>query len=132
MGFNQLFIKKPDLDILIKILNCLGLEGLNDDSEFSKLDFIRLNSLIKFQEIKDEVSLYYLPCKKTIYFNNVTNKTLITVTRQFLKIFNYTLESKEKYISGKKYIIYKLVTMEEKIEKKNCGTQSGKIVVKFD
>ena len=53
--FNQLFIKKPDLDILIKILNCLGLQGLNDDSEFSKLDFVRLNSLIKFQEIKDEV-----------------------------------------------------------------------------
>lgn len=132
MGFNQLFIKKPTIEILEKILKCIGLNSINDETEFSKLDFVRLNSLVLFQEIKEEVSSFYLPCKKTIYFKTINDRTLITITRQFLKIFNYTLDSKEKYINSKKYIIYKIMTQVRRQEKKDNIDTKGKIVVNFD
>lgn len=132
MGFNQLFIKKPTSEILTKILNAIGLKDINDETEFSKFDFERNNAIQLFNNIKDEVASFYLPCKKPIYFKNITSRTLITITRQFLKIFNYTLDSKEKYINSKKYIIYKIITQERRQEKKDNLETKGKIVVNFD
>ena len=41
---------------------------------------------------------YYLPCKKKIYLNDHDFEKCITILRQCIKLYNYKLVSKEKYI----------------------------------
>ena len=44
MTLYQLFTKKPDLEILIKILNGMGLENLDDTKIFTKKDLNEINA----------------------------------------------------------------------------------------
>ena len=50
MIINQLFVKKPPYELLIKIIKAFGLNDINDNREFSHID------LDKHQNI----SLFYL------------------------------------------------------------------------
>ena len=69
MGYNQLFLVKPSMEIIIKLINCFELEDLNDKTEFTHLDMDRNNTLCKIRELEEELAKYYLPCKKNIYLN---------------------------------------------------------------
>ena len=51
-----------------------------------------------------ELQKYYIPCKSKKYLNQLNEKKCITILRQFLKIHNHTLNSKERYIKGKKQL----------------------------
>ena len=44
----------------------------------------------------------------------MTFKKSITLLRQFIKCFDYTLFSKEKYIQGEKYLTYQLMSTDKK------------------
>ena len=118
MIINQLFISKPPLELLQNLLIGFGLKKINDKKEFCYLDMNRLNTLDIFHNLESELSKYYLPCKKKIYFNdikNLTNKEAITILKQLLKIHDYDLNSREKFIKGTKYSVYKIITKQDKI-----------------
>ena len=93
-----------------------------------------LKTLNIFHILENDLRKYYIPCKQKIYFdnmNNLTNKEAITILKQLLKIHDYDLNSREKFIKGIKYSIYKIITKQEKIfnikKKKN-----KEIVIIFD
>ena len=93
-----------------------------------------LNTLKVFHNLEDELRKYYLPCKQKIYFNDIkllTNKEAITILRQLLKIHDYDLISREKFINGIKYLLYKIITKQDKqFNIKN--NKKKEIVIVFD
>jgi hypothetical protein len=105
MTINQLFIKKPSIDLIMKLMVHFDLQSI---VAFSQKTIVQNNILIKIKPILDELGEYYLPCKKRVYIDNITPKKLITVIKQCLKLYDYKLISQEKYISGCKHIIYRL------------------------
>ena len=64
--------------------------------------------------------------------NNITIAKSITILRQFLKAFDYTLHSQEKYVNCKKFLVYKIISLEEKNGKKKEKASKGKYFITFD
>lgn len=105
---NQLFKSFPPDSLITKVLHAFGLTSINDLSEFSKEDILVQSTVTKLYELKDELEKYYLPCKGRTYLNDITPKNSITILRQILRIKDYGVKSKEKYIRSEKSILYKL------------------------
>ena len=76
-----------------------------------------------------DIIRYYIPCKGRKYLVELTEKKCITILRQFLKIQNYTLMSKEKYINSKKILFYQVIPLQ--IDMKT-NRDSEKVVISFD
>ena len=130
MTINQLFTKNPTHDILNKLLNSYGIKSLKDSNTFSKKDLESNDTVKKVTALLPLLNEYYLPCKQKVYLKNLTTKKLITILRQFLRIFKYYLFSKEKYIKNEKIIVYQILPMEKKlVEKKN---KQGGCTISFD
>ncbi len=110
---NQLFKKIPSEDFVIKLLNIYGINGFDINYIFTKDSLILNNTLSKINEIINELEDFYLPCKKKIYLKNITIKRAITILRQFVKVYNYNIESSEKFNNYKKYLEYKLSNIED-------------------
>ena len=127
MSYKQLFHKKPTEEIITQILNCFNLKNINDYTEFSILDMRNNNVLQHFENIRNELESYYIPCKKNIYMKEFSLKSIITISRQFLKTKGYTLDSREKFIKSKKYLLYKIISIEEKNDR-----AKNKIIVSFN
>lgn len=108
MTINQLFKNKPPLALINKMLQGYGLENINDSKTFSRKDLENLKISDFMNQFSKQLYDYYLPCKKKIYLKHITSKTCITILRQCLRIYNYKLNSKEKYIKSEKIIIYKI------------------------
>ena len=104
---NQLFKKYPQKDLVIQLLNVIGFRNF-DDKKYITKSIIELDTLNKFEEYKSILKEYYIPCKYKLYFNNININRLITIIRQLLKIYGYTIKSKEKYINSKKELIYSI------------------------
>ena len=118
MVINQLFISKPPLELVHSLIHGFGFKKLNDKKEFCYLDMDRLKTLEVFHKLENDLCKYYLPCKKKIYFNDIktlTNKEAITILKQLLKIHDYDLNSREKFIKGTKYSVYKIITKQDKM-----------------
>jgi hypothetical protein len=134
MVLKQLFISTPPIELINSILNGFGIKKLNQKKEFSYLDMDKLNTLEVFHNLEDELRKYYLPCKQKIYFNDIkllTNKEAITILRQLLKIHDYDLISREKFINGIKYLLYKIITKQDKLFNiKN--NKKKEIIIVFD
>lgn len=109
MTMFQLFRDKPPLQIVISMLNKVGIENLQDIKHtFTKED---IADCLEDSCWNDNIILlkeYYLPCKYRNYCVDINEKKIITIIKQCLRAYSYKLESKEKYISGKKHIIYYL------------------------
>jgi hypothetical protein len=134
MVLNQLFNDKPPLELVNKLVSKFGLKDIDDTTEFTTLDMDRNNTLVNFKAIENDIKECYIPCKRTKYANNITNKNLITILRQFIKIYDRDLFSKEKFISGRKYLVYKIITKQDKeYSKKNKKYINKKeITIVFD
>jgi len=133
MVLKQLFVSKPPIDLLNNIIKSFGLKNLNDTKEFSYIDMNKLNTIQFFNNLENELNKYYLPCKQKKYFNDIkklTNKQAITIFRQLLKIYDYDLYSKEKFIKGIKYSVYKIISKNEKIF--NLTKKKKEIIISFD
>ena len=131
---NQLIITKPPFEILHTLIKGFGIKTFNDKTEFCYLDMDKLNTLSVFHNLESELSKYYLPCKKKIYFNdikNLTNKEAITILKQLLKIYEYDLSSREKFIKGIKYSMYKIITKQDKFFNLN-KKKNKEITIVFD
>ena len=160
MVINQLFISKPPIELVTKLINAFGIKNINDSSEFSYMNMnmnmdmnmnrnMNMNSnspglepISIISNLQKELSEYYIPCKRKIYFDmsgnagNIDNieqsKSLITILRQLLKLYNYNLSSREGYVNGIKNMIYKIVvnTKVKKIRKKRLPRKE--FVINFD
>ena len=111
MSKNQLFKIIPEKQFILKLLKLYGIENLEDTRYFTKDNLNNLNTLDNIVNMKDELNIYYLPCKSNIYLKDITLKRCIVILRQFIKILNYTLFSKEKYINGTKMTIYQIIPL---------------------
>ncbi len=133
MVVNQLFSEKPSLDLINRYIKTFGLNNIDDTTEFTILDMIHHNTLIQIQMLHNELADIYLPCKKQ-YIDNLDNKTAITVLRQLIKIYDHDLLSREKFIKSTKYLVYKIVSKQEKIfnKKPNKNIKKKDIVIIFD
>ena len=113
MKKDQLFKKNPSNDLFNKVLAAFGLQDLNDKRSFSRRDLRYIKTVEQINLIKNELSDCYLPCKARTYLNSLTEKNVITILRQILKTRNYTINSREKYMKGCKFIIYYLAKAEQ-------------------
>lgn len=127
---NQLFKNSPDLKITIQLLNLFGIQDMNDNHSFTRNNLIDLKTVDKINEIINELDKYYLPCKSKKYLYDLNEKKCITILRQFLKIHNYTLNSKEKYVQGKKNLFYQVIPLQIDLMTKN--RDSEKVIISFD
>jgi hypothetical protein len=134
MVLNQLFDEKPSLELINNIIKKIGLKDINDSNEFTILDLDINNSITNIKQFEDEIKECYIPCKRNKYVNEITNKSIITILRQFLKMYEKDLISREKYIKGTKYLVYKIITKKDKdFSKKNKKYINKKeITIVFD
>lgn len=109
MSKNQIFKKMIPKDLLQEIISAFGLRNLDDKRNFSRKDLTLLNTVELINNLKDKLVKYYLPCKARTYLNDLNEKNVITILRQCIKPFNYTVCSREKYLKGEKFIIYNIV-----------------------
>ena len=114
MKKDQLFAKIPPYDLFIKILKCFGLDNINDKRSFTRKHLTYINTVEKMEELVPTLKLYYIPCKARTYLNNLTEKNVVTILRQILKTQQHSLNSREKYVKGSKFIIYNICKIEEK------------------
>ena len=126
---NQLFKVSPNTEITEKILDNFGIKGLDDNHSFTRDNLSDLDTVNSINEMYDELVRYYIPCKAKKYLTELNEKKCITVLRQFLKMQNYTLMSKEKYVEGKKILFYQVIPMQ--IDMKT-NRDSEKVVLSFD
>jgi hypothetical protein len=129
MSINQLFKNRPSRNFVISLLNLYGIDDFDDNRFFTKKNLEALNTVDKLNEIRDEITKYYIPCKAKTYLKNIDINRSIVILRQFLKCYGYTLFSKEKFIKGEKHTIYKIVAIDKEI---NTPKKKEKIVVSFE
>jgi len=127
---NQLFRISPDLQFTKTLLQMFGIKDINDNHSFTRLNLIDLKTVIKMEENIEELKKYYIPCKANKYLHGLNEKKCITILRQFLKIHNLTLNSKEKYNKGKKQLFYQVIPQQIDMMTKN--RESEKVILSFD
>lgn len=111
---NQLFRYTPPRDVLHKILEVFGLKDLDDNRNFTRNDMEKLNTLENICQMKSVLEEYYLPCKARTYLNDISYKNVITILRQIIRLYGYSVISREKYMKGDKFIIYQLIPTDER------------------
>jgi hypothetical protein len=126
---SQLFKVYPTKEITEKLLENFGIKGIDDNHSFTRENLSDLNTIEKLNGMYDELIRYYIPCKGRKYLVDLNEKKCITILRQFLKIQNYTLMSKEKYINSKKILFYQIIP--QQIDMKT-NRDSEKVVISFD
>jgi hypothetical protein len=134
MKINQLFTKKVDTDILIRLLNCFGLTDLNDKRFFCKYDIVQQNTVQKLNSMRLDLEHYYLPCKAKIYLDcdEMNEKRAITVLKQVLRLHGYHLHSKEKNVSNRKIIFYQLQNEKERTQSQQMKKFDVTNIISFD
>jgi hypothetical protein len=129
MPKNQLFKINPDIHIVNDLLSAFGLEDLEDTRYFTR-EYLKENETVdKVIEIKERLSEYYLPCKKKS-LDNLSEKRIITILRQFIKSFGYKCIGTEQSVKGKKTMKYQLIVMER--EELSPSFAKREYVLSFD
>jgi len=111
---NQLFKTIPPRELVYKVLQTFGLNGLDDTRNFTRQDINKLGTIDKIYLLKPLLEEYYLPCKARTYLNDINEKNIITILRQLIRIYGYSIVSREKYIKGNKFIIYQLISQDDR------------------
>ena len=127
---NLLFRISPDIKIINQLLNIFGISNINDNHSFTRKNLIDLKTVDKINNIKDELERYYIPCKSKKYLNNLDEKKCITILRQFLKSYNHTLISKEKYIRSEKMLFYQVIPQQIDILTKERSSET--VIISFE
>jgi hypothetical protein len=121
MTVNQLFKKRPTIELVLEILKLLKINNLEETKykSFSKNDITQavLSELENKRYIFQD---YYIKCKYDIYFTFLDQKKVVTILRQCLKAIDYKLTSRKEYISGKRIIVYSVLNTKD-IESKNVS-----------
>lgn len=114
----QLFKKLPTKEYVTKIMNMFGIKDYEENIYYTREQFYKNNIIDNLNNEKELLLNYYFDCKSKIYLNFNNVKKCITVLRQLLKIYDYKLKSKEKYINKRKILVYyiKSINISNKIE----------------
>jgi hypothetical protein len=132
MKINQLFVKKVEMDVVLELLRCFGLDDLNDKKLFSRNDLIQHDTLERVQKMKSNLERYYLPCKAKMYLDVIREKRAITILKQVLRLHGYFLISREKNINNKKVIFYQLINEKDKFKPQNMKQYNLTNILYFD
>lgn len=132
MKINQLFTKKVDTDVVLKLLQCFGINDLNEKKVFCKYDLMQNNTVSKLNALKPELERYYLPCKAKVYLEDLTEKRAITVLKQVLRLHGYYLNSKEKNLNNKKIIFYQMINEKDKLHPQNMKKYNITNILNFN
>ena len=127
---NQLFRISPDMEITENILKLFGIKDIHDNHSFTRENLIDLKTVENMNGLSEELFKYYIPCKSKKYLVNLNEKKCITILRQFLKIHNYTLISKEKYVKGNKQLFYQVIP--QQIDQLTKDREAEKVILSFD
>lgn len=127
---DQLFKNNPDIQIISKLLSYFGIKDFDDNHLFTKKNLIDLKTVQNIENNIDELKKYYLPCKSKIYLNNITEKRAIVILRQFIRYYNYNINSKEKYSNGLKFNCYYIC--KNNIIHKNKSNINRKYIIEFN
>ena len=127
---NQLFRISPDMEITENILQLFGIKDIHDNHSFTRENLIDLKTVKNMDELSSELFKYYIPCKSKKYLVNLNEKKCITILRQFLKIHNHTLISKEKYVKGNKQLFYQVIP--QQIDQLTKDREAEKVILSFD
>ena len=106
---NQLFTKDPpSYELVNKILYTLINKDLDEDIyyEFSRRNIKIKNIIDKVNNYIPELKQFYLKCKHKKYLEDLNEKKIITLFRQLLRLYNYSLNSVEKCNNCQKYLLY--------------------------
>ena len=94
MTLNQLFKKRPTIELVLEILKLLKINNMEEIKykSFSKNDITRavLDEMENMRHIFEE---YYIKCKFDIYFTFIDQKKVVTILRQCLKAIDYKASS---------------------------------------
>lgn len=133
MKIHQLFVKKVDTELVLKMLECFGLQDFNDKKLFSRYDLVQHRTLEIFENtLKEDLKKFYLPCKSKMYLENLTEKRLITILKQVLRLHGYYLFSKEKNYNNKKIIFYQLINERDKCKPMHMKQYNITNILYFD
>ena len=127
---NQLFRISPDMEITENVLKLFGIKDIHDNHSFTRENLIDLKTVKNMDELSEELFKYYIPCKSKKYLVNLNEKKCITILRQFLKIHNHTLISKEKYVKGNKQLFYQVIP--QQIDQLTKDREAEKVILSFD
>ena len=121
---NQLFSKIPPFDLVSNILYTLTNKQLNNNIyfEFSRNNLFSKNIIEKINKFIPDLKEYYLKCKHKKYLEKLNEKKIITIFRQLLRNYDFSINAVEKYNNGKKYLLY--------IIEKKKNLDNGEIVFK--
>ena len=109
---NQLFKTIPSEDLIRKVFDAFGIVELKSGYQLNRNDFFTLGTIEKVNELKEELSKHYLPCKARSYLTEINEKNILTILRQILRIKGYTTFSVEKSSNCEKYIVYTIIPIE--------------------
>jgi hypothetical protein len=126
---NQLFSKEPPpFDLVKKIIYTLINKELNNNIyyEFSKKNIATKKIIEKINEFIILLKDYYLKCKHKKYLENLNEKKIITLFRQILRPYDYSITTYEKYDNGEKYLLYILE------KKKSINIKKINSTINFD
>jgi hypothetical protein len=126
---NQLFAKiNPPFELVKQIVGLLINYPFEDIYyEFTKKIINEKRVIEKIEPYIEELKKYYLKCKHSKYLENIDEKKYITILRQILRPYNYSIKAYEKYNNGEKYLLY--VIMKNKEENKLKKINS---IISFD
>ena len=138
---DQLFKAYPTNELFNKVISAFGFVDIANTTPFSRNDLKYLKTVEKINLLKPYLEKCYIPCKARTYLNNLTEKNVITILRQILKTKGYIVTSKEKYMKGHKFIVYRIT--EKKLDeyipvsqpnKKNLDKKDNKepIIITFN
>ena len=100
----KLFRCHPPKELVDRILQCCGFQGMHDLRWFSKEE-IR----VEVDEWLPEIEPYYLPCKARRFLHGeIDAAKLITILRHFLRIYEYDLIAHERLYKGAKQTMYQI------------------------
>lgn len=114
MPKNQLFRLVPPPEVCQQVLESFGLTGFNDTTNFSRRDLDMIQCVERMNTLRETLVKYYLPCKARTYLSELNNKNVITILRQLARLNGYSVQSREKYIKGDKFIIYQIIPSESR------------------
>lgn len=131
MKINQLFNKNIPEEVALNVLNCFGLSGFDDRHMFSKYDISNFDTVQKMNVMMHELSQYYMPCKARTYLSDINSKKCLTILKQIIRLYGYTLMSRERNVHGKKVIFYQMMGAGDYDKLRRMTARGGDYTVQF-
>ena len=128
VNINQLFLSKPPISIIIKMLKNLGFSSLKDNREITVETMTKYKTIKKMENDIKNIKPYYLPCKARLFLDNLNLKKCITIVRQLLRLYDYDIIGIEKTINTKKVLFYHV---DKKIKKHKTTIKKKKEYIIF-